>query len=257
MHYLPHGYILSVIFVFRRRNTGGIALKSRNIDFFTIKDYNKKQYIHPAAGGRISAGEKAMELEKTVAANLTELRKSRQWTQLDLAEKISYSDKTVSKWERGEGLPDLKTICQLAELFGVTVDYFVTEDAAADREKFNAPKSEKGYHICISLLAVLGMWIALTVGYVYTLSYLGNNCWTLFIWGVPASFLILEVLGRRFLKKEMRAFELPVMSLLCWTLLAAIYLQFLEYNIWPIFFVGIPVQAAILLLGYVNRRYRY
>ena len=63
-----------------------------------------------------------MELEKTVAANITELRKSRQLTQLELAEKLNYSDKTISKWERGDGLPDLKTICRMAEIFGVSVD---------------------------------------------------------------------------------------------------------------------------------------
>ena len=65
-----------------------------------------------------------MELEKIVAANITELRKSRQLTQLELAEKLNYSDKTISKWERGDGLPDLKTICKMAEIFGVSVDYF-------------------------------------------------------------------------------------------------------------------------------------
>ena len=73
-----------------------------------------------------------MELEKTVAANITELRKSRQLTQLELAEKLNYSDKTISKWERGDGLPDLKTICRMAEIFGVSVDYFVTEGAAEE-----------------------------------------------------------------------------------------------------------------------------
>ena len=66
-----------------------------------------------------------MELEKTVAANITELRKSRQLTQLELAEKLNYSDKTISKWERGDGLPDLKTICRMAEIFGVSVDYLI------------------------------------------------------------------------------------------------------------------------------------
>ena len=71
-----------------------------------------------------------MELEKIVAANITELRKSRQLTQLELAEKLNYSDKTISKWERGDGLPDLKTICRMAEIFGVSVDYFVTEGAS-------------------------------------------------------------------------------------------------------------------------------
>ena len=68
-------------------------------------------------------------LEQIVANNLTELRKEQKWTQAELAEKINYSDKSVSKWERGDALPDLKVLLQMAELFGVSLDYFVTENA--------------------------------------------------------------------------------------------------------------------------------
>ena len=68
-----------------------------------------------------------MELEKIVAANITELRKSKQWTQLELAEKLNYSDKSISKWERGDGIPDLKTLCKMAELFSVLLDFFVMD----------------------------------------------------------------------------------------------------------------------------------
>ena len=72
-------------------------------------------------------------LEQIVANNLTELRKEKKWTQAELAEKINYSDKSVSKWERGEALPDLKVLLQMAELFGVNLEYFTTENA----EKFS------------------------------------------------------------------------------------------------------------------------
>ncbi|MBS7264385.1 MAG: helix-turn-helix transcriptional regulator, partial [Eubacteriales bacterium] len=78
-----------------------------------------------------------MELEKIVATNITELRKSKQWTQLELAEKLNYSDKSISKWERGDGMPDLKTLCKMAELFSVSIDFFVTEGAAEQMKKYN------------------------------------------------------------------------------------------------------------------------
>ena len=86
-----------------------------------------------------------MELEKIVAANITELRKSKQWTQLELAEKLNYSDKSISKWERGDGIPDLKTLCKMAELFSVSLDFFVTDGASEQLKKYAAPKEEKGY----------------------------------------------------------------------------------------------------------------
>ena len=56
-------------------------------------------------------------LEQIVANNLTELRKEKKWTQAELAEKINYSDKSVSKWELGEALPDLKVLKQMADLY--------------------------------------------------------------------------------------------------------------------------------------------
>ena len=49
-------------------------------------------------------------------------------TQLDLAEKLHYSDKAVSKWERGESVPEIGTLTAIADLFGVTLDYLVRAD---------------------------------------------------------------------------------------------------------------------------------
>ena len=89
-------------------------------------------------------------LEEIVAQNLAELRKDRGWTQAELAEKLGYSGKSVSKWERGEALPDLKVLYQMSELFDVSLDCFVTENALAECRKNgkNAPKNELGFRDC-------------------------------------------------------------------------------------------------------------
>lgn len=79
-------------------------------------------------------------LEQTVANNLAELRKKKNWTQAELAGRINYSDKTVSKWERGEALPDLRVLKQMSELFGVDLEYFVTEHGPSERIWFAFPK---------------------------------------------------------------------------------------------------------------------
>ena len=59
-------------------------------------------------------------LKKNIAKNLSSLRKSAGLTQAELGEKLTYSDKSISKWERGDGLPDLLVLDKLAELYGVT-----------------------------------------------------------------------------------------------------------------------------------------
>ena len=75
-------------------------------------------------------------LEQIVANNLTMLRKQKHWSQAELAEKIHYSDKSVSKWERGEALPNVKVLMQLAALFGVSLEHLTTENAWCKKRRF-------------------------------------------------------------------------------------------------------------------------
>ena len=70
------------------------------------------------------------ELKKTVAKNITALRTSQHMTQFELGEMINYSDKAISRWERGEAVPDAYVLLQLAGIFGVTVDYLLADSVA-------------------------------------------------------------------------------------------------------------------------------
>lgn len=183
-------------------------------------------------------------LEQIVAANLTELRKAKKWTQAELAEKINYSDKSVSKWERGDGLPDLKVLMRLSELFGVTLDCLVTEGAARERNSFRAPKKGIGFRIAVELLAVSIVFLIATVVYVGFMSYAQKNYWMCFIWALPLSFFLLTLFNSHW---RFRVCTIVFGSIFSWTLLTAVYLQMLTYNLWMIFLIGIPTQAAIIL----------
>ena len=191
-------------------------------------------------------------LEQIVAANLTELRKERKWTQAELAEKINYSDKSVSKWERGDGLPDLKVLMHLADLFGVTLDCFVTENAARERAKYKLPKQKLAPRVILELLAVTIVFLIATVIYVAYATYAQQYLWTVFIWAVPVSSLLLTFFNVRW---RFRVCAIVFGSIFTWTLLTAVYLQMLQYNIWMLFLIGIPVQAAIILGTQMWRSY--
>ncbi|MBO5293667.1 MAG: helix-turn-helix transcriptional regulator [Clostridia bacterium] len=192
-------------------------------------------------------------LEQIVAANLAELRRAKNWTQAELAEKINYSDKSVSKWERGEGLPDLKVLTQLAELYGVTLDCFVTVGGAEQKtSEPEIPRTQRvGFRVVMELLAVSLVFLAATVFYVITATYLQQNFWTSFIWALPLSFLLLTLFNLRW---KYRACAVVFCSIFSWTFLAAIYLQLLSYNAWMLFLIGIPAQAAIVLLSQVRKK---
>ncbi len=99
------------------------------------------------------------DLKDIIAANLVRLRQSANLTQLQLAEMLNYSDKAVSKWERGESIPDLRVLIRLAELYHITLDDIVREQP----EKVVKPRLNlKKKHVLITLLSVGLVWVIAT-----------------------------------------------------------------------------------------------
>ncbi len=195
-------------------------------------------------------------LEEIVAQNLTELRKAQKWTQAELAEKLNYSDKSVSKWERGDALPDLKVLTQLSELFGVTLDYFITENAGASKSQFDMPKRERGFRIGVMLLSVSAVWLIALSVFVFTAASpaIQRGYWLALIWAIPASALAVAILSIHW---NFRILSIIFESVLSWTLLTAVFLQLLvgySWNLWMLFLVGIPMQAAIILWAQIRSR---
>ena len=190
------------------------------------------------------------ELEAIVSSNLTALRKRRGWTQAELAEKIHYSDKSVSKWERGEALPDLKVLKTLSELYGVTVDCFLTEGAAEDPAPYMAPASKLRYQIWVTLLAVCIVWLAATALFSYSLLNAGEGFWTAFIWAIPASAVVVAVFDRRYFRGKL---SFPVASIFIWGVITAIFLQWLDYHMWALFIIGAPAQIGLVLMHQIRR----
>ncbi len=190
------------------------------------------------------------ELEAIVSNNLTVLRKRRGWTQAELAEKIHYSDKSVSKWERGEALPDLKVLKTLSELYGVTVDCFLTEGAAEDPAPYMAPASKLRYQIWVTLLAVCIVWLVATMVFVYSVLYGDRGNWQVFIWAIPVTALVVAVFDRRYFRGRL---SFPVLSVLLWGVILSVFLQWLEYGMWALFIIGAPAQIGLVLMHQIRR----
>ena len=194
------------------------------------------------------------DIKQNIANNITELRKSRKWTQLDLANKLNYTDKAISKWERGESTPDVETLYKMAELFEVTVDYFFHEDSALNIEKYNMPKEIKNKKIAQLLLLITSIWFIAIVVFVYgnISNANGSSFWISFIWALPVCGLITAL----FFKRNNYVFGLPfATSFTIWTLLTAIYLQGIiaNYNFWLIFLIGIPIQIVIIITYWLKK----
>ena len=96
------------------------------------------------------------KIKKHFANNLSHYRKQLGLTQTELAEKLNYSDKSISKWERGDGLPDLMVTAQIAEIFGLTLNDMIAEKP---RRRLMTTRNK----IIITLLSIGVAWLVATV----------------------------------------------------------------------------------------------
>ncbi len=190
-----------------------------------------------------------MELKQIIAENIASLRRSSELTQADLAEKLNYTDKAVSKWERGESIPDVAVLKTIAELFGVTVDYLLT----ADHDKSEAPtptveKRRMNNHVAITYMSILlVLFVATFVFVMFDLIDMDASAhWLAFVYAVPVSMIVWLIFNSIWFNTRR---NFLIISLLTWTLLISLYLTLipLGFNIWQIFVLGIPGQAIILL----------
>lgn len=103
-----------------------------------------------------------VSVKQAIAKNLAFYRKRCNMTQMELAERINYSDKSVSKWERGEGIPDIVVLTLLAEIYGVTVNDLISESEPKEPVK---PQESLTFRkkILLVLLSVGLVWLVATV----------------------------------------------------------------------------------------------
>ncbi len=193
-------------------------------------------------------------LKQIIGQNLVELRKLKKYTQADLAEILQYSDKAISKWEKGESLPDIEVLYQICNLYGVTLDYLTHEGNYEDKQEYVTDGKSQINKIVVTLLSISLVWFMVIIGFVYPLIMNGINLWILFVWGVPISCIVLLVFNSIWGKKKIKFYILTTFN---WTLITALFLQFIyldfTYQIWALFLLGIPAQVAIVLWSQIKR----
>ena len=195
-----------------------------------------------------------------IGANIAAYRKRDGLTQASLAEKLNYSDKAVSKWERGESVPDVLTLMQLAELFGITVNELVCdpnalpENSDSKLEKAMTQVSEKALkrkankNVIQALSSTLVWFIALSAFVILSsFDFLEAYSCLLFFVAIPANAIVL--LSLRSAWHDFRWNQMLI-SLITWGSLLSIYMIILtvyHYHFWKLFLLGIPGQIVIFL----------
>ena len=199
-------------------------------------------------------------LKDRSGSNIALQRKRCGLTQAGLAERLNYSDKAVSKWERGESVPDVLTLMQLAELFGITVNELVCDPNAlpenSDSKLENAMtqvsekalKRKANKNVIQALSSTLVWCIALSAFVILSsFDFLEAYSCLLFFVAIPANAIVL--LSLRSAWRDFRWNQMLI-SLITWGSLLSIYMIILtvyHYHFWKLFLLGIPGQIAIFL----------
>lgn len=195
------------------------------------------------------------KLKAIIGSNIATYRKRQNLTQAGLAEKLNYSDKAVSKWERGESMPDVLTLVQLAELFSVSVNDLLTDPNQLPEETGTVvQKMEKAVEKTLKRKAdkqsILGLssllvWFVAMLLFVIISSLGIPKSWMAFIYAIPANAIVLLSLLSAW--HDFR-WNKALVSIIVWGVLLSLYvslLLFAHINIWKIFLLGIPGQLAV------------
>ena len=187
------------------------------------------------------------ELKFVIAKNVQKLRQEKGMTQLELAEKLNYSDKSVSKWERGESLPDIGVLKSIADLFEVTLDYLVEEEhkgMPVTREMMDRNYKRNCYIITGTSIFMVGL-IATLIYAILAMIFPGTNYpWLCYAYAIPAAVIVWLVFNSIWFNRRK---NFMIVSFLVWSLLCALYMTFSMqgFYVWPILLVGIPAQGII------------
>ena len=195
--------------------------------------------------------ENCNEINQKIAKNLIAYRKETGLTQAEVAERINYSDKSVSKWESGNGIPDVYTLMQLAKLYGVTLGELVGEEERKTQKK--AKKYTLGKQILIMLLSSGIVWLAAIISFVVLeIAFEGGIWWMTFLYAVAINAIVIVVYSGIW---KHRILNFSAVSVLIWSTILCLYLTVREIanavghhgNLWWLFLLGVPLQVLEVL----------
>lgn len=191
------------------------------------------------------------EIKEIISNNLITLRKAHGLTQNELAEKLAYSDNMVSRWERAEITPSIETLQKISEFYAVPLASLLEEQKAEEVVNQNNQNDKinnmKKFSLILSLLTTV--WFAITIAFVYVNAVSHRSVWLLFVAGVPLSCIVLLLFNGTWNKY---IYRFVVSTVLLWSTLAFIYLYFLQYNLFLVFIIGVPVQLSLVIWAFIK-----
>ena len=186
-----------------------------------------------------------------------QLRTEKNLSQGDLADRLDVSRQSVSKWERGESIPDFIVLKELADLFGVSVDYMLKPHKEIGLAAKLSISLKKRNRTTITAMCVLLVWLIATITFVVldiALEDISYN-WLTFVYAVPVSFIVWLVMNCVWFNLRN---NFLIVSFLMWSVITATFVTFIcvKVNIWELFLLGIPGQIIIWLWSRIKLKHK-
>ncbi len=177
-----------------------------------------------------------------ISRNIVEYRKLNKLTQSELADKLSFSDKSISKWERGEAIPDVTVLISMCEIFGITLNEIVSEKETV---VLKPKRTESARKLLITLISAGLVWLVVTLAFVSLLVFAPEfkYGWLGFVYAIPITAIVCLVFSCVWRKKW---YQLACISVLIWSVLVSICLT-LGSAFWDFIYIGIPLQVLAIL----------
>ena len=190
------------------------------------------------------------ERKATIASNLIRLRLAAGMTQAELGEKLNYSDKSISKWERGDVTADVFVLMQIAGIFGVDVDYLLKPHNEIEPAIYNKPAAQSTRTTnMITLVTILGIWTMAL--FVFVILWIcGMVVWLVFVYAVPVSLITFLVLNSVWNGGQKNRYIIAALVL---SIIATVYLTFYARNLWQLWLLAIPSLLLVFLGANIYR----
>ena len=182
------------------------------------------------------------ELKLIFASNLIRLRNEAGLTQAGLGVLINYSDKSVSKWERAESIPDVGVVKNLAEIFGVSIDYLLSSHDAWEPPVEEPRPVQRNFDEKMVINAAITALATIAILLFVIFWIIGSRPWIIFVCFIPAALILLLILNSIWNGGK---HNYPIVLGIVLSIFAIIYCALIKYNPWQLVFVLVPSLLVV------------
>lgn len=196
------------------------------------------------------------DIKTIVAENISTLRQMHNMTQSELGERLNYSDKTISKWERGESTPDIGVLVEISDIFGVSMDALVkpmvAEAETVNKEKIILEKPRYNHRAIAYISELVPILVAIFAFIITSLIIKRMSFqWLYFVYAMPIYLIIKLVFNSIWFNPRLNYL---IISLLMWSILATIRITFGYFgiNVALIYLIGVAGEIIIVLWSFIK-----